>query len=118
MLGMLSQLINLTLLADWHNNSKRRLLGRNFSDPDFQREIRHLPFKVTRHCDSDIPIIEVEIEDRGGSRGVVGDDENPIPGQDGNTNVNKRVLRYTPEQIAAVIFRELKGIVEREIGEE
>ncbi|KAJ4407445.1 hypothetical protein N0V85_004372, partial [Neurospora sp. IMI 360204] len=80
---------------------------RNFSDPDFQKEIRHLSFKVTQYCGSDSPIIEVEIEDRS----VVSEEH------DRNTTA-KRVLRYTPEQITAMIFRELKGIAEREIGEE
>ena len=88
-------------------NTKRRLLGRNFSDPDFQRETRHLPFKVTHDDGSETPIIEVEIED---NRVV-------SKGQDANiTAAAKRVLRYTPEQITAMIFRELKGIAEREIG--
>ncbi|KAK1781057.1 LOW QUALITY PROTEIN: Hsp70 protein-domain-containing protein [Copromyces sp. CBS 386.78] len=83
--------------------------GRNFSDPNFQKEIRHSPFKVTHHCGGEEPIVEVKIEDR--SRENVDKQGQIING------TARRLLRYTPEQITAMIFGELKGIAEREIGE-
>lgn len=58
-----------------------------------------------------MPVIEVEIEEDMSILAGEG-------GQDSSNTTAKRVLRYTPEQITAMIFRELKGIAEREIGEE
>ncbi|KAK3396423.1 Hsp70 protein-domain-containing protein [Sordaria brevicollis] len=81
----------------------RDLLGRYFADPELQKQIPHLPFKVKKDDSGPGTVIEVEIEDSS----VVTEG-----------TASKRVLKYTPEQITAIIFRELKDIAERETGEE
>ncbi|KAK3954027.1 Hsp70 protein-domain-containing protein [Pseudoneurospora amorphoporcata] len=69
----------------------RRLLGRNFSDLKLPERDSAFTFQeVEKNVDEQGQIIN---------------------------GTARRVLRYTPEQITAMIFGELKGIAEREVGE-
>lgn len=68
----------------------KRLIGRKFSDPVLQAELKHFPFKVVRG-DNDNPLIEVQY-----------------------LNETKQ---FKPEEISSMILAYLKDIAEKYLGE-
>ena len=68
----------------------KRLIGRKFSDPTVQSDMKHWPFKVIRG-NNDKPIIQLEYK--------------------GETK------KFTPEQISAMILTKMKETAENYIGE-
>ena len=67
----------------------KRLIGRKFSDPGVQEDIRHYPFKVIRGPD-DKPLVEVTYK---GERKT-----------------------YTPEEITAILIAKMKELTEAHLG--
>ena len=68
-----------------------RLIGRNFSDPEFQQDIQHLPFKILRG-DRDKPKIEVQWKGE--------------------------MKQFYPEEILSMILSHMKEIAEITLKEE
>ena len=68
----------------------KRLIGRKFSDPVVQDEIRHFPFKVVKG-DGDKPLIEVEYL--------------------------SETKRFLPEEISSMVLGYMKDIAEKYLGE-
>lgn len=68
----------------------KRLIGRHFSDPSVQENIKHFPFKVINKDGK--PYIEVEFK--------------------GETKI------YSPEEISAVVLTKMKNIAEDYLGHE
>ncbi|KNA11575.1 hypothetical protein SOVF_133880 [Spinacia oleracea] len=67
----------------------KRLIGRQFSDPELQRDIKSMPFKVTEGPDG-FPLIEVRYL--------------------GETRT------FTPTQLLGMLFSNLKGIAEKNLN--
>ena len=60
----------------------KRLIGREFSDPTVQQDIKHFPFKVTEKNSK--PVIEI--------------------------NTGKQVKIFTPEEISAMVLGKMREI--------
>ena len=71
--------------------TQRRLIGRSFSDPEVQQDIKHLPYKVVAG-NGDKPVVEVDI---GGGE----------------------MKRFTPEEISAMILVKMKEVAEGYLGQ-
>lgn len=69
----------------------KRLIGKKFSDPQVQSDMKHFSYKVIKESGGDIPKIEVEFR--------------------GETK------QYYPEEIGAMILGKMKEIAEAYIGE-
>ncbi len=67
----------------------KRLIGRKFSDPTVQEDIKHWPFKVVGRNDK--PVIQVQY--------------------------NGETKEYTPEEISAMVLSKLKEITEAYLGQ-
>lgn len=68
----------------------KRLIGRKFSDPVIQADMKHWPFKVVQH-DGDKPYIQVEF--------------------------NGETKDFSPEEISAMVLGEMKRIAESFLGQ-
>jgi len=66
----------------------KRLIGREFSDPTVQQDIKHFPFKVTEKNSK--PVIEI--------------------------NTGKQVKIFTPEEISAMVLGKMREIAEAYLG--
>ncbi|XP_063702396.1 uncharacterized protein LOC134832337 [Culicoides brevitarsis] len=77
-----------------HNNPEntiygiKRLIGRQITDPEIQEDIKSSPFKVIQEKD----FMEIEVQHKG------------------------KLVRLTPQRIAAAIFEKLKEIAENFLG--
>ncbi|KAK0618046.1 glucose-regulated protein [Bombardia bombarda] len=80
----------------------KRLIGRSFSDPEVQADIKNMPFKVVAGP-NDKPVVEVNV---GGSNSGWGG---------GGKNSLKR---FTPEEISAMILGKMKDMAEEYLGQE
>lgn len=69
----------------------KRLIGKKFSDPSVQSELKHFPFNVKAGT-GDKPVIEVETADG--------------------------MKEFAPEQISAFVLQKMKAIAEQYLGEE
>ena len=69
----------------------KRLIGRKFTDPSVQKDIKHFPYTVLEGDDSK-PIVEVEFK---GEK-----------------------KRFSPEEISSMVLSKMKGIAEDYIGKE
>ena len=69
----------------------KRLIGRNFNDPEVQKDLKFLPYKVVSK--SGKPYVEVE-----------------MPG------VGKKTL--SPEEVSAMVLTKMKEVAENYLGEE
>lgn len=68
----------------------KRLIGRKFSDPTVQSELKYFPFKVTQD-ENDNPLVEVVI--------------------------NEVIKTYHPEQLSALVLEKMKKIAEEYLNE-
>lgn len=68
----------------------KRLIGRKFSDPVVQSDMKHWPFKVVQHA-GDKPAIQVEF--------------------------NGETKDFSPEEISAMVLGEMKRVAEAFLGE-
>ena len=66
----------------------KRLIGRNFSDPEVQEQTKHLPFKIVN--DNDKPMIEVTYENK--------------------------IKRFMPEEISAMVLAYMKQTASTFLG--
>lgn len=66
----------------------KRLIGRNFDDPDVQRDLKHYPFKVVKKGGK--PVIQVQVKGE------------------------KRT--FTPEEISAMVLGKMKETAEAYLG--
>jgi heat shock 70kDa protein 1/2/6/8 len=69
----------------------KRLIGRNFNDPDLQSDLKHFPFKVVKNLQGK-PEIDVQYR-----------------------NEQKR---FKPEEISSMVLSKMKSIAENYLGEE
>lgn len=67
----------------------KRLIGRNFSDPHIQSDMKHWPFKVSK-TDGDHPVIEAEYQ--------------------------KTSKQFKPEEISAMVLTKMKETAEAYLG--
>ena len=69
----------------------KRLIGRNFNDPEVQRDLKFMPYKVVNK--SGKPYVEVE-----------------MPG------VGKKTL--SPEEVSAMVLTKMKEVAENYLGKD